>query len=222
MVRTGAAKPFKQLLPVSEDEVPNELPSSWKWVRTETICEAIVDCPHSTPVFIPSGIVCLDTNGFKEGQLIPHKIRFVSEETYQDRVRRLVPRADDIVFAREGSVGASVIVPENMRCCLGQRVMLFRLLSDISPRFFSMALSEASSLERLLSLHKGIGAKHVNVADMRNALLPLPPLAEQRRIMAKVEQLMALVDALETQLAASRTAATELMEAVVCELTTQA
>jgi type I restriction enzyme S subunit len=219
MVRTGAVKPFKHLLPVLENEVPNELPPSWKWVRTEAICEAIVDCPHSTPVFIPSGIVCLDTNGFKEGQLIPHKIRFVSEETYEDRVRRLVPRAGDIVFAREGSVGASVIVPQNMRCCLGQRVMLFRLMSDISPRFFSMALSEASSLERLLALHKGIGAKHVNVADMRNALIPLPPLAEQRRIVAKVEQLMALVDALETQLAASRATAANLLSALVAELT---
>jgi type I restriction enzyme S subunit len=219
LVRAGVAKPFKHLLPVQANEVPHELPPSWIWVRTETICEAIVDCPHSTPVFIPSGIVCLDTNCFKEGQLIPHKIRFVSEETYTDRVRRLVPRSGDIVFAREGSVGASVIVPQNMRCCLGQRVMLFRLMSDISPRFFSMALSEASSLERLLALHKGIGAKHVNVADMRNALIPLPPLAEQRRIVAKVEQLMALVDALETQLAASRATAANLLSALVSELT---
>ena len=70
-------------------------------------------------------------------------------------------------------------------------------------------------MERLLALHKGIGAKHVNVADMRNALLPLPPLPEQRRIVAKVEQLMALVEALETQLAASRATAANL----VAELT---
>ena len=98
--------------------------------------------------------------------------------------------------------------------------MLFRLMSNMSPRFFSMALSETSSLERLLALHKGIGAKHVNVADMRNALLPLPPLAEQRRIVAKVDQLMALVDALETQLAASRATAANLLSALVAELTT--
>jgi type I restriction enzyme S subunit len=51
--------------------------------------------------------------------------------------------------------------------------------------------------------------------------IALPPLAEQRRIVTKVDQLMALVDQLETQLAASRATATNLMEAVVAELTAQ-
>ena len=49
--------------------------------------------------------------------------------------------------------------------------------------------------------------------------IPVPPLAEQRRIVAKVDELMALVDALETQLATAHTTAEKLMEAVVAELT---
>lgn len=218
MVKSGASKPFGRLRPISESDMPNELPESWVWVRAESICEAIVDCPHSTPIFVSSGVICLDTNAFKQGQLIPHKIRYVSEETYEERVRRLVPRDGDIVFAREGSVGESVIVSEEIRCCLGQRVMLFRLMPELSPQFVRMALSEASSLGRLLALYKGIGAKHVNVADMRNALLPLPPLAEQQRIVAKVDQLMAQVNQLEAQLTASCATAEKLMEAVVAEL----
>lgn len=61
-------------------------------------------------------------------------------------------------------------------------------------------------------------------ADWRVARVafPLPSLAEQKRIVAKVEQLMALVDALETQLAASTATAGKLMDAVVAELTAQA
>lgn len=214
-VKSGASKPIGRLRPISESDIPNELPESWVWVRAESICEVIVDCPHSTPIFVSSGVICLDTNSFKQGQLIPHKIRYVSEETYEERVRRLVPRAGDIVFAREGSVGESVIVSEGIRCCLGQRVMLFRLMPELSPQFVRMALSEASSLDRLLALHKGIGAKHVNVADMRNALLPLPPLAEQRRIVAKVDQLMALVDRLETQLSKAKIKSAALLDAVI-------
>lgn len=197
--RVKKVKGTKNHSPLTEDDHPGTLPPSWEWARTDDICEVIVDCPHSTPKFISSGIPCLDTNGFKDGALIPSRIRYVSRETYIERTQRLIPLPGDVVFAREGSVGASVIVPEGMECCLGQRVMLFRLLSPMLPSYFQMALSEESSLTRLLSLHKGIGAKHVNVGDMRAALLPIPPVDEQKRIMARIKQLMALVDHLEAQ-----------------------
>ncbi|SMF96552.1 type I restriction enzyme, S subunit [Methylomagnum ishizawai] len=192
-----------------------DIPNSWCWVSNELLCETIVDCPHSTPKFVQEGIVCLDTNSFKSGALISNKIRYVSEETYKDRTKRLTPKAKDIIFAREGIVGESVIIPDGMKCCLGQRVMLFRLMSDISPNFFQLALSSPSSLRRLLELHKGIGAKHVNVADMRNALIALPPLAEQHRIVAKVDELMNLCDQLEAQLATTATNSRRLLEAVL-------
>jgi type I restriction enzyme S subunit len=61
----------------------------------------------------------------------------------------------------------------------------------------------------------------VSLGFLRNYLFPLPPLAEQRRIVAKVEQLMALVDALEQQLAAARATAANLLSALVAELTTK-
>lgn len=217
LIKEGVLPKSKDAAPISAKELPAALPSSWCWTRIESVCAAIVDCPHSTPSFIASGVACLDTNSFKAGSLTPHKTRYVSEETYQERIKRLVPQGGDIVFAREGSVGESVIVPDGMRCCLGQRVMLFRPLQGILPAFFQLALSEPSSLERLLSLHKGIGAKHVNVADMRNALLPLPPLAEQHRIVAKVDELMALCNQLEAQLTTTKTDSRRLLEAVLSD-----
>jgi type I restriction enzyme, S subunit len=177
-----------------------DLPPQWRWVCAEEVCEVIVDCPHSTPKFVPNGVVCLDTNAFKGGAILPAKIRYVTEQDYEVRTKRLIPRPGDIVFAREGSVGESVIVPDGMRCCLGQRVMLFRPLEILDSSYFQLALSEPSSLMRLLALHKGIGAKHVNVADMRKALIPLPPLTEQRLIVEKVEELMSWCDQLEASL----------------------
>ena len=64
-------------------------------------------------------------------------------------------------------------------------------------------------------MHKGIGAKHVNVADMRLAWVPLPPLAEQRRIVAKVNELLALCDQLKARIAAARAKHAQLAEALV-------
>jgi type I restriction enzyme S subunit len=65
----------------------------------------------------------------------------------------------------------------------------------------------------------GVAQQKVSLGRFRCIAIPIPPLAEQRRIVAKVEQLMALVDALETQLAASRATAANLLSALVAELT---
>ena len=218
LVKEEKIKKTKIVTPIERSDVPFPLPDIWIWARTEALCEVIVDCPHSTPIFTTSGFVCIDTNVFKNGALIPHKIRYVSEETYVERIQRLVPQPGDVVFAREGSVGESVILPEEMNCCLGQRVMLFRLAQYVLPTYFRLALSERSSLSRLLDLHKGIGAKHVNVLDMRNALIPLPPLAEQRRIVAKIDQLMALCNRLEQQIDAATSKRTELLNALMAQV----
>ena len=71
------------------------------------------------------------------------------------------------------------------------------------------------------SVNQGMGQPNLNTPMIAGWSFPLPPLAEQRRIVAKVDQLMALVDQLETQLAASRATATNLIEAMVAELTVQ-
>ena len=66
---------------------------------------------------------------------------------------------------------------------------------------------------------EGMAIKHISITDFGLMILPVPPLAEQRRIVAKVDQLMALVEQLETQLAASRVTAANLLSAIVAELT---
>jgi type I restriction enzyme, S subunit len=218
LVKGGKFKDTKTLPLIDPLEIPSKLPDLWQWSRIETICEVIVDCPHSTAKFIPEGIICIDTNSFKGGNITHHKLRYVSEETYLERINRLSPQAGDVIFAREGSVGESVIIPQGMKCCLGQRVMLFRPAKGVISRYLQLSISNPLFLTRLLSVHKGIGAKHVNVKDMRNALIALPPLAEQHRIMAKIDQLMALCDRLEGAIAASQTKQTDLLNAVMAQV----
>ena len=199
LIAAGKIKRDKQLAPIGEDEQPFGLPKGWEWVRLEEISLVIVDCPHSTPKFVERGRLCLDTNSFKQGQLQVHKLRYVDQSTFAERNARLTPEAGDLVFAREGSVGESIIIPNGVEACLGQRVMLFRFSEQVSNEFVRLCISSASFLDTLLALHKGIGAKHVNVGDMRLALIPLSPLPEQARIVSRVEELMRVCDALEAK-----------------------
>lgn len=211
----GEIKREKPSSPVTDAEQRFPAPDGWTWVRLEEISTAIVDCPHSTPKFVESGLLCIDTNSFKGGALIPDKLRFVDEATFKARTERLSPKPGDLVFAREGSVGESLIIPSDTVACLGQRVMLFRLSHQVSNEFVRLAITSTEFLDLLLGLHKGIGAKHVNVGDMRRAAIALPPLAEQRRIVARVTHLRRLCADLRQRLAAQQTTQGRLAEALV-------
>ncbi len=98
---------------------------------------------------------------------------------------------------------------------------VFRALgSPVIPQFVLAYLKSRGFIERGLPRMTGsAGQKRVPHNYFARSPIPLPPLAEQRRIVAKVDQLMALVDELEAQLTASRAAAEKLMQAVVAELT---
>ena len=215
LIATGQIKQGKPLPPITDEEKPFELPVGWEWGRLEQLSIAIVDCPHSTPKFVESGRLCLDTNSFKQGVLLPHKLRFVDESTFVERNARLAPQPGDLVFAREGSVGESILIPNGVDACLGQRVMLFRFSTQVSKEFVRLAISSTSFLDALLAMHKGIGAKHVNVGDMRNAVIPLPPLPEQSRIVTRITALRRLCADLRQRLAERQSVQARLAEALV-------
>jgi type I restriction enzyme S subunit len=101
--------------------------------------------------------------------------------------------------------------------CFPDSVVGFIPLEPIpSVRYFEYFMRTAK--EHLEKFAPSTAQKNINLGILEQIWIPIPPLAEQRRIVAKVDQLMALVDQLETQLAASRAAAVNLMEAVVAEL----
>ena len=176
------------------DEVPFEIPKSWKWVRLENVCQKIVDCPHSTPQYLTAetGYVAIDTNCIDDDWHLTGT-RNLSKESYEIRVSRYVPQVGDLIFTREGSIGRSLIINRN-RVCLGQRVMLMSTFQDaLMSTYCQLVLSSPYAWTLYKAAHVGTGVKHINVVMVKALLVPLPPLAEQRRIVAKVSELMPLV-----------------------------
>ena len=178
------------------DEVPFELPEGWCWARLETACQTVVDCPHSTPVYLveESRYGAVDTNCIDDNWK-QTAIRYVSSATYESRTKKYKPEVGDIVFSREGSIGRSLILNrENV--CLGQRVMLLSCEPTLLLNYYcQLALSSPYAWSLYRAANVGTGVKHINVSMVKSLLLPLPPLAEQRRIAERVSELMPLVDA---------------------------
>lgn len=130
------AKPDTESLP--------ELPEGWCWATVEQVCEYIVDCLHRTPEFRESGFLCIDTNCIKPGRIVFEKVRYVDEDTFIERKRRMKPKENDIMFSREGALlGVAVRVPSNLEFCLGQRMMIFRLNQCMYASFYEKILNSS-------------------------------------------------------------------------------
>jgi type I restriction enzyme S subunit len=85
------------------------------YLKVGCVCAKIVDCPHSTPKWEKSGKLCLRTTNFKRGYLDLQSPNYVSEETFHDRNRRIIPQPGDVLYSREGSVlGIACTIPSNV------------------------------------------------------------------------------------------------------------
>jgi type I restriction enzyme S subunit len=127
----------------------------------------------------------------------------------------------DILISLVGTIGKILVLPEGIEPgIINPRVIKLSLdASLVYPMFVKVLIGSPYAVDFFEENSHGGTMNILNLSILRALPLPLPPLSEQRRIVAKVEQLMALVDALETQLAASRTTAANLLSALVAELT---
>ena len=144
----------------------------------------------------------------------------------EDEIERYALRENDLLMTEGGDwdkVGRAAIWRSEIPVCLHQNhVFRARMRSvELTPFWFERYFNSPVGRGYFESASKQTtNLASINMRQVRSCPIPIPPLAEQRRIVAKVEQLMVLVDELERQLSASRATAEKLMEAVVAELTT--
>ena len=196
-----------------------EIPDTWAWASLEAVCSEVVDCPHSTPKWSSRGEICLRTTNFRPGSLALSEVRYVSDETYVERTKRLRPRPGDVVYSREGGIlGLAAVIPPGAKVCLGQRMMLMRADDEkYIPSLLMNVLNSQLTLARVAALTGGTSSPHLNVADIKLFPLPLPPLQEQHEIVRRVDALFALADAIEGRVAAATARAERLTQSILAK-----
>lgn len=197
------------------------IPMNWAIEPLSRVASHIVDCPHTTPKWTDDGVFCIKTNQVRAGQLDLSSPHFVSENTYKVRVSRLEPRQDDVLYIREGGIlGVACLVPSNTRLCLGQRLMLIRTNNAVVPQFLELCLNSPWITEFAVQKTTGGAAPRVNMSIVRGYPIPVPPLAEQHRIVTKVDELMTLCDRLEASLADGEDTRSRLLNTMLHEALT--
>ena len=193
-----------------------KLPNGWKIAPLAQISANIVDCPHTTPKWKEEGELCIRTSQLRPGALDLAASRFVSSEEYLKRVERLEPAEGDILYSREGGIlGIACRVPPKTRLCLGQRLMLIRAGGVTRPDFLEIVLNSPFITDIARIYTTGGAAPRVNMSTVRAYPIPVPPIAEQQRIVAKVNELMARCDQLEDSLTDEEQTRSHLLESVL-------
>ena len=214
---------------VEEADESYAIPQMWKWCRLgevgNAIDSAIVDGPFGQSIdvksdYVASGVPVIRMVNVKPFEFVARNLKFIKPEKFASLKRHnIVP--GDVLLGKVGSIGLCAVYPDSMPEGMLSTTGLcrFRVGELIEPRFLCIFLN--SIADYLRSIASEAVQPFLNMKTITSIAIPVPPLAEQRRIVAKVEQLMAFVDELETQLAASRATAANLLSSLVAELTKQ-
>jgi type I restriction enzyme S subunit len=150
----------------------------------EKVCDLVIDCPHSTPVWLDKGIVVIRNTNIRNGRLNFSKPSFTDEENYLYRSRRAEIQENDIIFTREAPMGEVCIIPKGLKACLGQRQVLLRAGHDIEPKYLFYAL-QSPYVQHQISWNEGTGTTVSNIRIPVLKSLNIPRLGAMEIVIAR-------------------------------------
>ena len=181
-------------------------------------CQKITDGTHRTPTYVSSGTPFISVKDFSAGQLSFASTRYITPTEHSVLVRRCDPRRGDVLIGRIGTLGKAVVVDTDKEFSLFVSVGLLRPKRAIaSPEYLKLYLNSSVAHAEYDRIKVGAGThtNKLNLGDLKTIAVTLPPLKEQHRIVAKVDELMAVCDELEQSLAAEQTERARLLEALL-------
>ena len=150
------------------------------------------------------------------GYVANDPVEYIDERAYKAWMTRGFPQNDDLLFVTEGAtMGFVGTIELEFVFALAQRTIDLQPYLSSYSRFFFFTLMSPVFQDAVLTNSTGTAVKGIKAAKLKRIRVPLPPLAEQQRIVAKVDELMAVCDRLEEQLAATQTDSGLLLKAVL-------
>ena len=175
---------------IAEEDLPFELPSNWEWCRLEDIVWHLSDGTHKTPKYTESGIPFVSVKNMSSGRLSFENTKFVSKEESDILNQRCNPEKGDLLLSKVGTTGIPVIVDVDFQFSLFVSLALIKFFPNLIDSSFFVYLIKSPLVQNQVREHtRGVGNKNWVLNDIAKTIIAIPPLAEQKRIVAKLEQL---------------------------------
>jgi type I restriction enzyme S subunit len=196
------------------------VPPTWRWAYLDFLCEQIADIDHNMPKTVADGVPFISAKDLKDdGTIDFSNPKMISEDDYERLSRKVQIRYGDVVYSRIGArLGKARIVSVDTRFLISYSCCLVRPMHGFVDKHYLQRFLDSNLA--LNQAHKGaqsIGVPDLGLGEIKEFRIPLPPLAEQQRIVAKVNELMALCDELEKHITSTATTRVQLLEASLQE-----
>jgi type I restriction enzyme S subunit len=201
---------------VVDGDAPFQLPSSWNWEYAGSLFLNVTDGFHNTPAPTNEGFRYITAKHIRPGKIDFDKGFYVDDRNHRELFAKTRVKRGDILIVNIGAgSGTPAIVDVDFEFSF-KNIAIFNLPKELYPKFIFFYLLHYRSVvfEELI---KGAAQPFLGLNMLRRMLVPVPPLAEQHRIVSKIDELMALCDGLDAQLTMTRTESRRLLEAVLKE-----
>lgn len=198
LIKDGKIKREKPLPEISEDEIPFDIPDSWKWVRIGSLLHKLVDGTHRTPKYTTSGVPFVSVKNMSNGVLSLENTKFISKSEHEELWKRCNPQRGDLLLSKVGTTGVPAKVDTDIEFSLFVSVALLKFNNQFIDIDFLIYSILAPDFQKQCKEHtRGVGNKNWVIKDIANTLMPLPPLAEQNRIVQKLDEILPLCEKLK-------------------------
>ena len=175
-------------------EVPFDMPDTWEWCRLKTILNLLTDGTHSTPKYTTNGIPFISVKDLSSGKISFNNTKFISQAEHLELSKRCHPCKGDILITKVGTTGIPVLVDTDKEFSLFVSVALLKFNGALINTEYLLYLLKSPLVQLQATENtRGVGNKNWVLSDIEQTLIVIPPLAEQKRIVAKINEIFAMM-----------------------------
>ncbi|MBX3673100.1 MAG: restriction endonuclease subunit S [Burkholderiales bacterium] len=191
------------------------LPEGWAWSTFASVAERVT-VGHVGPMkdeYVEQGVPFLRSQNVRANRFDPDGLKFVSK-TFHRRLRKSALRPGDIVVVRSGSVGVSCVIPDHLADANCSDLVIVKAPRGVLPAFGAYYMNSVVDT-RIAAGRVGVALTHFNTQSVAELPLPIPPMAEQHRIITEVDHCLSLVQGVEVAVDVNLTRSARLRQATL-------
>lgn len=163
----------------------------WQIKKLIEVCEKITDGTHQTPTYFDQGVLFLSSRNVTSGTIDWENVKYIDQKQHVEMQRRVSPQLNDVLLAKNGTTGVAALVDRDVPFDIYVSLALLRPLNTILPKFLLHFINSPIAKRQFTKRLKGVGVPNLHLEEIREVEVPVPPLEEQQRIVAILDEAFA-------------------------------